>query len=170
MTYAMSESNKDRVYQWILNELSQSYTYREFHSGLNADMLELDDLNKTFVCTVCLSVPRHPLLAKCKHVFCSSCLVHLFATNLHQQNDSWVVNCPQCKETITHTDLHRLGVDSSATAIETFYASTIFKCSNQGCKIKQHYNTFDVHEWLWCRNRIIKCPGRNCCQTASADE
>jgi hypothetical protein len=170
MTYEISESNKNRVYSWLFNEPCQSYIYREFNSGLQPGVSESKGSNTSFVCALCKCVPRHPLISKCKHLFCSSCLVHLFSTSLHQQNDSWVVNCTLCQSTVMHSDLNRIRFDAPASSVDTFYASTMFQCTNKGCTMNLHYNNINEHEWLWCQSRMIHCPGRNCQPIACADE
>lgn len=46
----------------------------------------------------------------------------------------------------------------------------MFKCTNYGCDSRVHYSLFNMHEWLWCHKRLVKCPGKHCNNMSTADE
>eukprot|EP00079_Xenopus_tropicalis_P030623 XP_012826754.2 PREDICTED: E3 ubiquitin/ISG15 ligase TRIM25-like [Xenopus tropicalis] len=51
-------------------------------------------LRQELVCPICLDIYRNPVILRCGHNFCSSCIESVFDS----QEDSWLYTCPECRK------------------------------------------------------------------------
>ncbi|OCT64488.1 E3 ubiquitin/ISG15 ligase TRIM25-like [Xenopus laevis] len=54
-------------------------------------------LRQELLCPVCLDIYNNPVLLRCGHNFCSSCIESVFDS----QEDCWLYTCPECRKRFT---------------------------------------------------------------------
>lgn len=68
-------------------------------TSLPLELCEPEHLASILLCSVCMGVPRHPVLTECDHIFCDSCI------------KAWLKNagaCPCCRSVLDSADKESL--------------------------------------------------------------
>ncbi|XP_072043951.1 uncharacterized protein [Amphiura filiformis] len=102
-------------------------------TGMNHNT-EDQELVQLFECKVCMSVLNMPVMTKCEHFFCATCLTELF-----QNQRSHKITCPTCKQNICFEDISETPnifksiLDSTALPVTGMNHNTeelaqLFKC------------------------------------------
>ena len=69
----ISNSNSDRIYEWVNNEPSDSYIKKIIFSGFKESHVFLKNEDNLFKCPCCFLIPRFPIVFKCGHPSCHRC-------------------------------------------------------------------------------------------------
>lgn len=162
---ALSKINQDRITTWLFSEPSQIFKTGNYKYVIESEEISFGNPENFITCQLCYGVPRYPLISKCDHVYCSTCLVEYFRHNLRTINNVWTVPCAYCREELTANDFHDLKseLDKNATSpISVFYWTAKTKCNNLNCGMQVELQCLNNHELFNCSRRIISCPAQNC--------
>lgn len=162
---AISKVNQEKINTWLFSEPSQIYVNNNYKFALESDEVTFGNPENFKTCQLCYGVPRFPLISKCSHVYCSTCLLEYFRTKLRNVNNAWSVPCAYCREELTENDFHDLKteLDRNATSdISLFYWTAKTKCNNVDCGLEVQLQCLNNHEFFNCSRRIVACPAQNC--------
>ena len=151
----ISNASSDRIYQWVNNELSDSYFKQEFSHGIEQSSVLLKTDDTLFKCPHCLVIPRFSLVFKCGHLSCHHCFPESFKCN------EW---CNYCKIPVKIEDILTLTDDrllrpKSLTA--QMYEEAEIQCTNIGCKLKFNIDEINKHEFSTARIESLTLYGPN---------
>ena len=110
------------------------------------------------LCTICKTFPRCAFILPCGHYFCQRCLTNWFfiAENRTFNNAGLLVRpCPNCRSPFGSGDIH-------LKPVSDFNDTVILKCANEGCDVNLSPLAMQLHEVLFCENRVIDCPSPDC--------
>ncbi len=117
------------------------------------------NINRKFVCTICLNIPRHPIeLKNCGHVYCRGCISQVKMTN----NDEWSTAqkiCPLCRTVFT--EQHIINFDKGSKTLQKIFNEIVISCSFTCGRHLSIYVLNDHEMWL-CPRRPVQCPNNGC--------
>ena len=133
-----------------------------YDSGFEESQAVVAGTNGSFICTICLGIPRRPvILPRCGHLFCQACIekasqskkVEIFGKEYSSNT------CPNCKSSFSQTDTKEFEAQDP-------WAQRVFKslqliCLYQ-CGFKGNSFEMDPHQSFQCLKRRVKCPGEDC--------
>jgi hypothetical protein len=162
---AISKANQDKINSWLFSEPSQIYVNDNYKFSLENEEVIFGNPEHFQNCQLCYGVPRYPLISKCSHVYCSTCLLEYFRTKLRTINNAWSVPCAYCREELTANDFHDLKTEldtNASSMISLFYWTAKTKCNNFNCGLEVSLQCLNNHEFFNCSRRIVACPAKNC--------
>lgn len=163
--FSLIKQNSDKVAEWISNQPAA----RRVSHNWEPENVQYDNQEEYHTCSVCLEVPRCPMVFyRCisSHIVCSHCLPKLFNASNSNNTHNMVINCPMCRGLVLPNqivDIHYEIKHHPTSSLSKFYLNATVACSNKGCpETKLPILTIDSHENIHCPYRLLKCTSPQC--------
>ena len=128
-----------------------------YENGFDEALAVQPVTNGSFICTICLGIPRRPLiLPSCGHLFCQACI----EADVRSRKSEVINNkCPNCKASFSQSALKEFEAEDQWT--QRVFKSLQINCPDK-CGFKGNSFEMDNHQSFECLKRKVKCPGVDC--------